>query len=126
MPYIFLRNILESVIANYVCPDCGAKTSAEHITIHGVSSRGLDLHLVCGVCSTHSQLAAEVNTIASELLATEGGQRFFTEFIRSGGKIDATMINKKKSNNKAIDATDIAQIDTEIQNAKTIEDLMGE
>ena len=71
MPYIFLRNILESVIANYICPDCGSRTAAEQITITGMSSRGLDLHLVCVLCGTHSHLAAEVNTMASELLAGE-------------------------------------------------------
>ena len=71
MPYIFLRNIIESVIANYVCPDCGSKTATEQITITGMSSRGLDLHLICVLCGLQSHLAAEVNTMASELLASE-------------------------------------------------------
>jgi len=71
MPYIFLKNILESVISNYVCPDCKNHTSAERINITGMSSRGIDLHIACGVCGLHSHLAAEVNTMASELLASE-------------------------------------------------------
>lgn len=125
MPYIFLKNILESVIANYVCPDCGAKTAAEHITITGMSSRGIDIHLVCSLCGIHSQLSAEVNTMASELLASEWGHQFFSEFIKNGGTTWSTMLNKKNPNAKGINAADIAQIDQDIQNAKTIEDLMG-
>jgi predicted RNA-binding Zn-ribbon protein involved in translation (DUF1610 family) len=125
MPYIFLNNILESVVANYICPDCGNKTSAEQITITGMSSRGLDLHLVCGLCGLHSHLAAEVNTMASELLASQGGQQFFSEFIRNGGTTGATMHNQKNPNAKGINAADIAQIGEDIANAKTIEDLMG-
>ena len=125
MPYIFLRNIIESVIANYVCPDCGSRTAAEQITITGMSSRGLDLHLVCILCGVHSHLAAEVNTMASELLASEWGQQFFSEFIKNGGTIWAAMANKQNPNATWINAADIAQIDQDVQNAKTIEDLMG-
>ncbi len=126
MPYIFLKNILESVISNYLCPDCGSKTSAEHISITGMSSRGIDIHLVCSVCGIHSQLSAEVNTMTSELLTSENGHRFFEEFIKNGGNIGPTMINKKNKNSKGINAADIAKIDADIQNAKTIEDLMQE
>ena len=95
MPYIFLKNIIESVIANFVCPDCNNKTSAEYLNISGMSSRGLDIHIVCSICSTHSHLAAEINTMASELLNGENGNKFFEEFIKNGGTLGANMINKK-------------------------------
>jgi hypothetical protein len=126
MPYIFLKNILESVIANYICPDCGSKTSPEQLNITGMSSRGVDIHIICSVCSVHSHLSAEVNTMASEMLSNENGQKFFEEFIKNGGKLDATMINKANQNPKGINAADIAKIDADIQNAKSIEDLMKE
>lgn len=125
MPYIFLKNILESVIANYVCPDCQSRTAAEQITITGMSSRGLDLHLICGLCGLHSHLAAEVNTMASELLASEWWQQFFSEFIKNGGTTGATMKNKKNIHTTGINAADIEKIGEDIANAKTIEDLMG-
>jgi hypothetical protein len=126
MPYIFLKNILESVIANYICPDCGNKTSPEELNITWMSSRGIDIHLICSVCSVHSQLSAEVNTMASELLTNENGQKFFEEFIKNGRKLDSTMKNKINSNIKWINAADIAKIDADIQNAKSVEDLMKE
>ena len=124
MPYIFLKNIIESVINNYVCPDCGSKTSAEFLNITGMSSRGLDIHLTCSVCGIHSHLSAEVNTMASELLNGENGNKFFEEFIKNGGTLWAKMINKKDPNSKWINAEDIAKIDEDIKNAKSIEDLM--
>ena len=124
MPYIFLKNILESVIANYTCPDCGSKTSAEHLNLTGMSSRGVDIHITCSVCGIHSHLSAEVNTMASELLNWENGHKFFEEFIKNGGTLWANMINKKNKNSKWINAADIAKIDEDIKNAKSIEDLM--
>lgn len=124
MLYIFLKNILESVISNYKCPECGSQTNAEQLNILGISSRWIDLHLVCSVCGIHSQLSAEVNTMASELLSTEDGKKFFDEFIKNGGTISPKMINKKNLNAKWINEADIAKIDNDIKNAKTIEDLM--
>lgn len=124
MLYIFLKNILESVISNYKCPDCGSQTNAEQLNILGISSRWIDIHLVCSVCGIHSQLSAEVNTMASELLSTEDGKKFFEEFMKNGGTMNAKMINKKNINKKWINADDIAKIDKDIKNAKTIEDLM--
>ena len=124
MPYIFLKNILESVIANYLCPECSSRIGAEQLLITGISSRGIDIHITCPTCNIHSQLSAEVNTMGSELLNTEHGNKFFEEFIKNGGTIGAKMINKNNSQTKWINAADIAKIDEDIKNAKTIEDLM--
>lgn len=123
MPYIFLKNIIESVIANYVCPECNGKTNVDQLNITGMSSRGIDIHVTCLFCGLHSQLSAEINTMVSELLTSEHGYKFFNKFIKNGDKLDTTMINNK--NKKWINELDIAQIDAEIQSAKTIEDLMG-
>ncbi len=125
MPYIFLKNIIDSVISNFICPDCSNKTSAEYLNINWMSSRGLDIHITCSVCGTHSHLAAEVNTMASELLNGENGNKFFEEFIKNGWSLGANMINKlPQKNPKGINAEDIAKIDEDIKNAKSIEDLM--
>jgi len=100
MPYIFLKNILESVIANYLCPECSSRIGAEQLLITGISSRGIDIHITCPTCNIHSQLSAEVNTMGSELLNTEHGNKFFEEFIKNGGTIGAKMINKNNSQTK--------------------------
>lgn len=62
--------------------------------------------------------------MASELLNTEHGNKFFEEFIKNGGTIGAKMINKKAPPSKGINDADIAKIDEDIKNAKSIEDLM--
>jgi hypothetical protein len=90
-----------------------------------MSSRGLDIHLVCPVCSVHSQLSAEVGSIAADIFANAWWAKFFEEFIKNGWALSATMINKNNSWSKTIGAADIAQIGEDIKNAKTMEDLMG-
>ena len=125
MPYIFLLNIIDSIIGNYRCPDCNSATNPEALVINGMSSRGLDIHLVCPVCSVHSQLSAEVGSIAADIFANAWWAKFFEEFIKNGWVPDSTMVNKKSSWIQAIGVADIAQIDEDIKNAKTMEDLMG-
>ncbi len=124
MPYIFLKNIIESVVANYVCPDCWAKAGLEHLNITGMSSRGVDIHINCSVCGAHSHLSAEVNTMASEMLSGPDGAKFFEEFIKNWGTLGATMNNKKNNGYKWINAEDIAKVDEDLKNAKSVEDLM--
>lgn len=122
MLYIFLKNIIEVVSSNYLCPDCGNKTKQDELSITGISSRGVDIHLICWTCNIHSHLSAEINPMTSQLLTGENGQKLFEEFIKKWGNINTSIINNK---NTWINAADIAKIGEDIQNAKTIEDLMG-
>jgi hypothetical protein len=62
--------------------------------------------------------------MASELLNWENWNKFFEEFIKNWGTLGATMTNKKPKNSKWINAADIAKVDEDIKNAKSIEDLM--
>jgi ribosomal protein S9 len=71
MQYIFLKNILETILSNYVCSECQNKTNEQSIQITGVSSHGVDIHVHCHVCGGHAQLNAEINTIAAQMLQNE-------------------------------------------------------
>jgi hypothetical protein len=84
MHYIFLKNILESVLANFTCPQCHNKTNDQSIKVTGISSHGIDIHIHCHICSTHSQLNAEINTIAGQMLQNENGKKFLEEFLKNG------------------------------------------
>lgn len=84
MLYIFLKNIIESVIEHYTCPQCHGKTSEQDIHIAGITSQGVDLHIQCHACNINSLLHAEVNTLASQLLQNEHGRKFFEDFIKHG------------------------------------------
>lgn len=126
MPYIFLKSIIESAITNYLCPQCQSKTNEQSIAISAISSHGIDLTIHCPACGTHAQMSAEINTMASQLLSNENGRKFLEEFVKNGGVIDATVLNKQDPNYKGIRAEDIEKVDADIKNARTIEDLMGE
>jgi len=71
MQYIFLKNILETVLSNYVCPECHNKTNDQSLQITAVSSHGVDIHVHCHVCGVHSQLNAEVNMMAAQMLQSD-------------------------------------------------------
>lgn len=127
MLYIFLKNILETVLANYVCPQCQSKTTEQSMQITGISSHGVDIHVTCHVCGTHSQLNAEINSIAAQMLENENGRKYFEEFLKQWGVIGATMKNKKNGEVKTIGIKDedIMKIHDELKNAKSVEDIMG-
>jgi hypothetical protein len=129
MQYIFLKNILETVLANYVCHNCQNKTNEQYIQVTGISSGGVDLHIHCHVCGNHAQLGAEVNTLAVQMLESENGRKYFQEFLSQGGTIGASLVNKPTSqsteNSNTINDADIIRIHNDLQNAKSIEDLMS-
>ncbi len=129
MQYIFLKNILEIVIANYVCHNCQNKTNEQSLQVTGISSSGVDLHIHCHVCGNHAQLGAEVNTLAAQMLESENGRKYFEEFLSQGGTIGASLANKppirSAENSNTINDADITRIHNDLQNAKSIEDLMN-
>lgn len=83
MPYIILKNIIESVISNFACPQCKSNTNEQAIHISAISSQGIDINITCHTCGANSQLNAEINTVASQLLANEHGRKFFEGFIKN-------------------------------------------
>lgn len=128
MQYIFLRNILETVLANYVCPQCQGKTNEQSLQVTGISSNGVDIHIQCHVCGHHAQLGAEINTLAAQMLENENGRKYFEEFLSHGGTIGATLQNKKNKkieNSNSIKDEDIQKVHDDLKNAKSIEDLMN-
>ena len=129
MQYIFFKNILETILSNYVCPECQNKTNEQAMQVTGVSSNGIDIHIHCHVCGAHSQLNAQINPEARELLENEHGKKYFDAFLKDGGTLGATMHNKKtngtQKNENAIKDEDIIKIHNDLKNAKSIEDLMN-
>lgn len=62
------------------------------------------------------------------MLQSENGKKFLEEFMKNGGTLWAKMENKNiiltTKNKVGIKDEDIQKLDEDIQNAKTIEDLM--
>lgn len=82
MQYIFLKTIIDTIITNFQCPHCQNKTNEQSIQISGVSTSGLDIIIHCHVCKAHTQLNAEINTMAAQMLQNEHGRRYFEEFLK--------------------------------------------
>lgn len=128
MQYIFLKNILETILSNYVCPECQNKTNEQALRVTGISSQGVDIHIHCHVCGAHSQLNAEVNMMAAQMLQSDEWKKQFEEFLSQWWAIGATLHNKQKdiiTNENAIKDEDIVKIHNDLKNAKSIEDLMN-
>lgn len=128
MQYIFLKNILETILSNYICPGCQNKTNEQALQITGVSSHGVDIHVHCHICGAHSQLNAEVNMMAAEMLESDEWKKQFAEFLSQWWTIGATLHNREreiKNNGSAIKDEDIIKIHNDLKNAKSIEDLMN-
>lgn len=128
MQYIFFKNILETILSNYLCPHCQNKATEQSLNIMGVRDNSVNIHVHCHICGTHSELNAEVNAMAAQMLETDHGRKQFEEFLRSGWTIGATMKNANthiSANDHAIKDEDIMKIHNDLQNAKTIEDLMN-
>lgn len=128
MQYIFFKNILETILANYLCPQCQSKANEQSLSIMGVRENSLSIHVHCHICGTHSELNAEVNAMAAQMLETEEWRKTFEEFVKSWWTIGATMKNKNPRtpvNPDVIKDEDIVKIHNDLKNAKSIEDLMN-
>ena len=127
MPYIFLKNILETVLVNYQCPQCQNKTNEQSMQIHGISHNAVAIHVHCHICSAVSELKAEISPMASQLLQNEDGRKYLEDFLKNGGTIGATMKGKDQEaqNPNAIKDEDIVRIYNDLKDAKSIEDLMN-
>ena len=81
MQYIFLKSIVDSTLANFVCPQCQNKTTEQALFLAGITSQGVDINIQCHICSLQTHLHAEINTIAHEMMQSEHGKNFIREFL---------------------------------------------
>lgn len=125
MNYIFLKNIIETILQNFTCPECHSKTNEQTLQITRITPQGIDIHIQCHICQSKSALHAEVNTMAHEMLQNEHGRKFFEDFIRQWGVLGADMSqNMIPAQQNWIKDEDIVKVHEDLKKARTIEDLM--
>lgn len=126
MNYIFLKNIIETILQNFTCTECHSKTNEQTLQVTGITSQWIDIHIQCHICQSKSALHAEVNTMAHEMLQNEHGRKFFEDFIKQWGSLTADLKNRATSSESStsIRDEDIVKVHKDLQKAKTIEDLM--
>ncbi len=123
MQYIFLRGIIESTLQNFHCPQCQSKTFEQNIQIMGISPQGADISIACGQCQANTMLHAEINTMASELMSNEHGQKFMDDYLKKWGNISAHM--SPTDGVQKIKDEDITQLYKDLKDAHTVEDILG-
>jgi hypothetical protein len=120
-----LKNIIETILQNFTCPECQSKTNEQTLQITGITPQGINIHIQCHICQSKSSLHAEVNTMAHEMLQNEHGRKFFHDFIKQGGSLTADLQSSKEVMGKdTIKDEDIVKIHKDLQKARTMEDLM--
>ena len=68
-------------------------------------------------------LHAEINSMASELMTNEHGQKFMDEYLKKGGNISAHM--SPSENTQKIKDEDITKLYKDLKDANTVEDILG-
>ncbi len=124
MLYIFIKNIIESILQNYQCPQCQNKTNEQSINISAISSHGMDVHIHCHICGIHSQINAEVNTLTSQILWSKNGKKIIEEFLSNGWIVENNTISQVQQSSWIKDE-DIAKVKEDIGKAKSVEDFMS-
>jgi hypothetical protein len=128
MHYIFLKNIVETIITNFVCPECGVPTNEQSVQVLAIKEQAIGLHLICPGCHAHAELHAEVSSLANQLLTNEHGKKFFEEFIKQGGTFGSSMPSSEPNPNNVprINDADIVKIHQNLQHAQSVADFIDE
>lgn len=63
MNYQILKNLLDSLISNFRCPNCQASVTENNIEIVGAAGTSVNLDIECVSCTKHTFVKAEVAQI---------------------------------------------------------------
>lgn len=124
MHYIFLRNIIETTLENFVCQQCGKKITEDVIRVTSIAETGLGMTIVCPHCQTQAEIKAEIHQVANEMLKSEHGRAFFQDFLKKWGTFGVENTLSQKPVSSWIQPEDIAQAEQDILGASSIEDLL--
>ena len=109
MNYSLLKTIIETSISQYTCQNCQWKIDENSINIRKIGDGNVDFHVICPHCQTEAQMHAEI-----------GGAQFN---FPGNQWIQPVPVNMKK-NIHAIQESDIANIERDLTNKQSIEDLL--
>jgi len=126
--YLFLKNILDSLFGNFVCPHCQAKPREQAVFIDAVSATTIDVRIHCSECSNVSTLKAELTQMTGDFLNSAEGKTFIDGFMRNQKNAEIRFqpqhphANTKKI--EGLSEADIQAIEKNIQPHSTIQDLI--
>lgn len=121
MNYLFLKNIIESILANFHCPECGLTPPENALEIKTITDKGVDISFLCPKCQSKALMKAELGQtkLSSDFMNSETGKNFLQEL---------TMHQKiifPKPQNKGISSDEIEKIEEKLSKNTTINDLIN-
>lgn len=128
MNYLFLKNILETLLVHFSCPKCSQKTNEQSLFIKNVALTSIDVEIICPHCREKTTMHAELNQLTGEFLSSDEGKIFLEKFMQQKG-IHTAPISKYPNavkNPHALTEKDIQSISETLANSTTIQDLINE
>lgn len=127
MNYLFLKNIMSSILGNFTCPECNNTPDEDSFDLKSVTDREIDIHFACKHCKSKALMKAELGQLAGGFLSTEAGKDFLKKAIAEKKIIVADVRNpgKKPSPKNGISDSEISQIEEKLAKNPTINDLIN-
>lgn len=127
MNYLFLKNIMSSILGNFTCPECGNPPDEESLNLKTVMDREINIHFICKHCKSKAVMKAELGQLAGGFLSTEAGKDFLKKAIAEKKIIvaDARNPGKNFSQKNGISDSEISQIEEKLAKNPTINDLIN-
>lgn len=127
MNYLFLKNIVSSILGNFTCPECNNPPDENSLDLKSVTDREINIHFTCGHCNSKAVMKAELGQLAGGFLSTEAGKDFLKNAISEKKIIvaDARNPGKNFAPKNGISDSEISQIEKKLAKNPTINDLIN-
>lgn len=63
MNYEMMKNLIDSLINNFSCPDCSSKVTWKNAEIMWAAGSAVNMDLVCPKCGKHTMVRAELSSL---------------------------------------------------------------
>lgn len=121
MQYLFLKNIINTLLSSFRCPDCQSAATEEGFSLQSVSPKGVEMMFQCGKCHAKTLMKAEMNQLSPGFLTSDAGKAFMQHMIQEQ-RLDT---NSGVSPAESIPQEEITRVDKILSEHSTISDLIN-
>lgn len=123
MNYLFLKNIMSSILTNFNCPECGQIPDENSLDVSAISEKEITIRFHCKNCSAKALMKAELGQLTSEFFASEAGKDFLKNAVSDKKMIISDPRNRQKK--PSISPEEIKDIEEKLAKNSTINDLIN-
>ena len=103
MNYSMMKNLIESLIQNFACPDCNSKVNDTNAEVVWAAWSAVNLDMICPNCSKHTMIRAEMTAMnLSSMPWFDKLKESFSKEIKTQLKRAEKKDSKPKINDKVI------------------------